>query len=181
MDEYFKGIDDYIDMKEYETWFKMIHAFILGFQQGIHKDDEWKLDEDCFGQRWVTKMNQYEYLWYGNPFGNFYENFFPEASMTYQFYFMFFNTCSIDHTMQEFMEFCWYRGCWPKELVLKSQDKWLYILRDVNDEAIVWQDAATDKEDNDEKWAKVCQGTGKAVAEMFMDVTGFTNIIPEKQ
>ena len=159
----------------------MIHAFILGFQQGIHSDDSWQLDEDCFGQRWVTKMNQYEYLWYGNPFGNFYENFFPEISMTYQFYFMIFNTCALDRTGQEFMEFCWYRGCWPRELVLKSQDKWLYILRDINDEAIVWQDAAQKKEDNDEKWAKVCQGTGKAVAEMFMDVTGFTLILPEKQ
>ena len=141
VDEYFKGIDDYIDMNEWKVNFKLIHGFILGFQQGLWNNENFSIDEDCFGERWVNKLNQYEYLFYGDPFGNFYENFFPEMSLTYQFYYMIFNTCRLDNTVQEFMVFCWYRGCWPKEIVLNSKDKWLYILRDLNDEGISWSDA----------------------------------------
>lgn len=96
---------------------------------------------------------------------------------------MIFNTCRLDNTVQEFMVFCWYRGCWPRETLLNSQDKWLYILRDLNDEGITWSDAYKKDEDGkltEDKWSRLAQGTGKAMAEMFKDITEFEPI-PQDQ
>ena len=53
-------------------------------------EDAFKVDPDCFGERFVHKLNEYEYMWYGDPFGSFYENIIPELSMTFQFYHMIF-------------------------------------------------------------------------------------------
>ena len=88
--EYFKGIDHYIDFNQTATRFQLIQAFLQGYHQGLYREDAFKVDPDCFGERFVHKLNEYEYMWYGDPFGSFYENIIPELSMTFQFYHMIF-------------------------------------------------------------------------------------------
>ena len=43
-------------------------------------------------------MNEFLYLYYNNPFGNFADNLFPEISILYQFIFMWNTKCNIDET-----------------------------------------------------------------------------------
>jgi hypothetical protein len=59
-------------------------------------------------------MNEFLYLYYNNPFGNFADNLFPEISILYQFIFMWNTKCNIDETTNDFMVYCWYKGCWPR-------------------------------------------------------------------
>ena len=66
------------------------------------------------------------------------------------------------------------------QFLYKSGDRFLYILRALNDAAIVWRegiaeanDPSISLEDKQEKWAKLSAQTGTTLAEIFQDVTGF--------
>ena len=126
-------------------------------------------------------MNEYAYTFKYNPFGNFFENAWPEMYLSYMLWYMFTNECGLDHTFNDFSTFCWYRGCWPMQFVHKMGDKWLYVLRAVNDAAIVWKEGMMeirshpDKtyEMEEEEWSKLSAQTGQTMADIFQDVTDF--------
>lgn len=140
VEEYFKDIPDLIDMNETEFRFTFIHWYLTGYERGFYNDTTIRLNPDCFGDYYVTKLNEYEYLFYNDPFGSHWENYFPEISLLYQFLYMWNNQCDIDEGIYDFMVFCWYRGCWPEQMLGNSEARWLYMLRDVNDALIVWQE-----------------------------------------
>ena len=66
--------------------------------------------------------------------------------------------------------------------------QWLYILRDLNDTAIVWYTNRQNYSDNGlgelqeesveerQKWYDLAEACGKTVAEMLHDLTGFHRI-----
>ena len=91
VDEYFKDIPDLVNMTNIQFKFSLIHSFILGFERGIYNDSSILLNEDCFGDYYVNKLNQYEYLFVEDPFENIWTNLFPEISLTYQFLYMMTN------------------------------------------------------------------------------------------
>merc|ERR1712096_434058 len=96
--------------------------------------------------------------------------------LTYMFFYMLTNECGLDHTLNDFSTFCWYRGCWPMQYVYKTGDKFLYILRALNDAAIVWREGienANGQVDQEGEWAKLSAQTGTTFAEIFQDITGF--------
>ena len=66
------------------------------------------------------------------------------------------------------MVFCWYKGCWPRQILSKSLNKILYVLRALNDAAIVWYEGIPEEEaahDQDiEEWAKLSEQTGLTLA-----------------
>lgn len=137
-EEYFKGIDDYIGIKDIRFYFQLTHSFIQGFDRGMYKDDELILDPDCFGDYYVTKLNEYVYLFEENPFGDVLNVLIPELSITSQFLFMLTDQCAIYHTWNDFMVYCWYQGCWPSLDVWQYGIKGLYVARALNDAAIFW-------------------------------------------
>ena len=160
----------------------MAHWYLTGFERGIYNDSSIRLDPECFGDYYVTKLNEYEYLFQENPFGNIWENYFPEASITYQFFYMINNQCDIDETIYDFMIFCWYRGCWPKQMVMEARSEWLYMLRSFNDAAILWYEGVPDGKMTSEDlqvWRNLSEQTGLTTAEIIQDFTGF-EYIPEE-
>ena len=103
-------------MEETRFRFKLIHWFLTGIDRGLYNDTNIVLDEDCFGDGYVQKLNEYEYLWTHDPFGDFYTSFFPEVSLTYQLFYMVTAKCDLDHALNDYMLYCWYKGCWPDQV-----------------------------------------------------------------
>ena len=107
-----------------------------------------------------------------NPFGNFYENFWPEIYLSYMLWYMFQHDCGLDHIMNDFSTFCWYRGCWPMQMVYNSGDKFLYILRAMNDAGIVWKEGIQELrkhqdmsyESESDEYSKLSSQTGQTLA-----------------
>jgi hypothetical protein len=166
-EEYFKDIPDLVNMTDVSFKFKMAHWFLTGFERGVYNDSSIRLNPECFGDYYVTKLNEYEYLFEADPFNNIWQNVFPEISLTYQFLYMFNNQCDIDETINDFMVFCWYRGCWPKQILLSSGNKILYVLRAINDAAIIWYEGVPEGKMSDEdiqKWEKLSESTGTTLA-----------------
>lgn len=93
------------------------------------------------------------------------------------------NKCSINEVINDYMVFCWYRGCWPQQFLTKLEYKWLYILRAINDAAIVWYEGIGEIEDPEESskaWVRLSLVTGKSVAVIIQDLTGFKPISREE-
>lgn len=88
---------------------------------------------------------------------------------------MFNNQCDIDETINDFMIYCWYQGCWPKQMLLESGPKILYVMRAINDAAIVWYETLPTKEEKEEEgaevdaeeWAHLAESTGTTVAQIL--------------
>lgn len=97
------------------------------------------------------------------------------------FFYMLTNSCGLDHTLNDFSTYCWYRGCWPMQLIYKSGDKFLYILRAINDAGIVWKEGIQELrktpdlsyESEADEYSKLSSQTGQTLAQIVQDVTGF--------
>jgi hypothetical protein len=100
----------------------------------------------------------------------------------------------------DYWVFCWYRGCFPRQVWTSLKNQWLYVLRDLNDTAIVWytghkeemdlaeaaENAASDPlaepvealslEAKKQRWIAMAEAIGKTVAEIVHDLTGFHRI-----
>jgi len=61
-EEYFKNIPDLIDMPKTRFYFKIAHWFLTGIERGMYNDNSLIIDSDCFGDFFVTKLNEYIYL-----------------------------------------------------------------------------------------------------------------------
>ena len=97
---------------------------------------------------------------------------------------MFTTYCQVDDYMNDYMLFCWYRGCWPEQWLYQVKDKFLYILRAFNDAAIVWyegvpSDRASEKDT--EQFINLSESTGQTAAAIFKDLTGFYPIPKSEQ
>ena len=72
-------------MQKARFYFKVAHWFLTGIERGMYNDDSLIIDSDCFGDFFVTKLNEYIYLFEENPLGeNAFSSFIPEVSLTYQ-------------------------------------------------------------------------------------------------
>ena len=69
-EEYFKDIPDLANMTDVRFKFQMAHWYLTGFERGIYNDSSIRLNPECFGDYYVTKVNEYEYLFAEDPFGN---------------------------------------------------------------------------------------------------------------
>jgi len=67
---YFKDIPDLVNMTDLTFKFRMANQYLTGFERGIYNDSSIRLNPDCFGSYYVTKVNEYEYLFEEDPFGN---------------------------------------------------------------------------------------------------------------
>ena len=117
---YFHDIPDLVNKNETEFWFRLTNKFLTGVKRGLFDDNKIELNDRCFGPYYQKKLNEYAYLFWANPFGNFFENMFPELALSYEFYYMIWSTCDIDDSINEYMMFCWYKGCWPEKMFWDS-------------------------------------------------------------
>jgi len=54
-----KDIPDLIEKENTWWWFNETHHFLLGVERGMYNNDTLLLSEDCFGERYLTKINQF--------------------------------------------------------------------------------------------------------------------------
>ena len=143
----------------------MIRSALQGFEREMYSNKAIVLNEECLSDFYVQKQNEYEYLWYEDPFENFYQNFFPELQMTYMFYYMLANQCDVADTLNDFMIYCWYKGCWPRQILNDSMNRIFYILRSINNAAIMWyeeipHDQLANTEEEQAKYVVVADKVG---------------------
>ena len=104
--------------------------------------------------------------------------------MFYMLFYMVVNECGLDHLLNDYSSFCWYKGCWPKRLLYNSLDNFLYILRALNDAAIVWKEGLDEFSehpdrshvDEERDWAKLSAQTAQTIGAIAQDITGFEPI-----
>jgi|TARA_B110000285_G_C15015167_1_gene558640 hypothetical protein len=67
-----------------------------------------------------------------------------------------------------------------------SKSRWLYMLRDINDALIVWNEGAPEAQEDGSyteedlaKWVTIALETGLTTAQLFQDFTGFKYVEDE--
>ena len=184
LEDEFKNIPDLVGIEDVRFGFRLTHWFLSGFNKGFYNDTTLVLDDDCFGDYYVTKANELEYLSTASPFGEAWLNVFPGTSMVFQFYYMMTGKCNIDTNLNDFAVYCWYKGCWPDQMGYRLEDTWLYILRSMNEAAIVWYEGVPDNHDDEESvktWINLTEESGIAAAQIFIDVFGFRLLKKEER
>ena len=51
-------IPDMINKTEWRFWFHMTNQFLTGVERGIYDNQNITLHKDCFGERYITKINE---------------------------------------------------------------------------------------------------------------------------
>merc|ERR1712070_430637 len=100
-EDWFADIPDLVNKTETEFWFKMSRGFLVGIKRGLMNDNHETLPPECFGPYYAQKMNEYAYLFWGNPFGDAWKNMFPVLALTYEFYYMIWTECEVDKNANE--------------------------------------------------------------------------------
>ena len=52
-------IPDLVNMTNVQWYFDMSHHFLTGIERGMYMNDSIVLHKDCFGSRYVTKINEF--------------------------------------------------------------------------------------------------------------------------
>ena len=94
----------------------MTHHFLLGVERGMYENDNLTLHEDCFGPKYVTKINEFSAMIKDDAW----KNIILELSIIYQIYYMWGEKCTIDTVFNDLAIFCWNEGCTPEELANRS-------------------------------------------------------------
>lgn len=145
-------IPDLVNKTEINWYFNMTHHFLLGIERGMYMNDSIVLHEDCFGPKYVDKINMFAAMLYHDPqkrsdIENILHNGIPAVAIIYQMYYMAAEKCQIDMTINDVYLFCWNNGCELTELWGNTVLNFLYMTRAVIDAAIVWQEGIPEGED----------------------------------
>ena len=62
LEDEFKNIPDNIGIEEVRFNFKLTNWLFQGFERGLYNDSTIMIDEDCFGEYYVKKINELEYI-----------------------------------------------------------------------------------------------------------------------
>ena len=121
--------------KENVTWyFNMTHHFLTGIERGMYKNESIVLNKDCFGERYVTKINEFAAM----IKSNWQDHIVLEIAIIYQLFYMWSDKCKIDSTINDLHVFCWNYGCTANEMWEHTELNFLYMTRAMIDAAIVW-------------------------------------------
>ena len=61
-EEMFRDIPDMIGIDDMRFYFRMTNWFITGIERGLYNDTTLRINSDCFGDQFVTKLNEFEYI-----------------------------------------------------------------------------------------------------------------------
>ena len=82
-EEKLKDIPDLVEMDNLRFYFKLTNWFLTGIERGLYNDTSLIINSDCFGDQFVTKINEFEYIVTENPFGEAIDNVVPVLSLSY--------------------------------------------------------------------------------------------------
>jgi hypothetical protein len=82
-EEKLKDIPDLVKMDELRFYFKLTNWFLTGIERGLYNDTSLIINSDCFGDQFVTKINEFEYIVTADPFGDPINNVVPVISLVY--------------------------------------------------------------------------------------------------
>lgn len=85
-------IPDFINKTNVEFWFNLTHHFLEGVDRGVYMNDSIIIHPDCFGKKYVKKINELAAMFKDN----FFYNIMPALSIFYQLFYMGTQQCSID-------------------------------------------------------------------------------------
>ena len=139
-------IPDFINKTNVEFWFNLTHHFLEGVDRGIYMNDTITIHKDCFGKKYVTKINELAAMFKDN----FFYNIMPALAIFYQLFYMGTQQCSIDKTVNDIFVFCWNEGCELGELWEHTYMNFLYMTRALLDSAIVWFEGLPEGKEGEE-------------------------------
>ena len=144
-----KDIPDLVNTPVVQWYFDMTHHFLTGIERGMYMNDTIVLHQDCFGSRYVRKINEFAAM----AQSDWAKHWVLETAILYQLYYMYSNKCKIDETINDVYVYCWNNGCNGAELLQHAELNFLYMTRALIDAAIVWfEGIPADKETNLEQW-----------------------------
>ena len=138
-----KHIPDFIGMDEVEFWFNMTHHFMNGIDRGVYMDDSLEINGECFGHRYVKKINELAAMFKDN----FFYNILPALAIFYQLWYMLTQQCSLDQTINDIFIFCWNDNCEFMSILEHTYMNFLYMTRALLDAAIVWWEGLEGQKD----------------------------------
>jgi hypothetical protein len=151
-------------------WFNQTHQFLTGIERGMYGDDTIKLHEDCFGPKFVTKINEFAAMVKSDPW----KHFMLEAAIIYQLYFMWSDKCQVDMTVNAVYVYMWNYGFEPVMIWENFLENALYMTRAIIDAAIVWYEGVPEStEENLEQWHNLSRQTGESASEIVKEFIGF--------
>ena len=137
----------------------------------MYSNDSIIINENCFGPRYVTKINQFTAMYQSDIWANLY----LELAVIYQLFYMVSDICKIDETFNDFYIYCWNVGCKPEDMVGNTEKNFLYMFRSLIDAAIVWYEGVPpDKFQNYKQWVSLSRQTGETFAQIVKQFTAFS-------
>jgi hypothetical protein len=157
--------------KENVTWyFDMTHHFLTGISRGMYSNDSIVLNKDCFGERYVTKINEFAAM----VTSDWTRHWVLECAIIYQLYYMWSDKCTIDSTINDLYNFCFVYGCTASSFWENSKLNILYMNAAVIDAAIVWFEGVPENKQMEKgKWVTLSRQTGETFAEIVKEITNF--------
>ena len=142
-------IPDFVNRTELSWKFNQTHHVLVGIERGMYMDDSIELDPDCFGERYVDRINWLAAMFQSDPGAHWIQI----LSLFYQIYYMWGEKCKIDHTLADLYVYCWNEGCQLGEMWENTEANFLYMTRAIIDAAIVWYEGIPESEEVDqEQW-----------------------------
>jgi len=133
-------------------------------------NDSITLNEDCFGEKYVTKINEFAAM----AKSHFWKNIIQEIAIAYQLYYMWGDKCKIDNTINDMYLYLWNDELSFSQLWGNTETNVLYMTRALIDAAIVWYEGVPESEqDNVQQWHNLSRQTGETFAEIIKEFTNF--------
>ena len=166
-------VPDFVNMTDIEWYFNITHHFLQGIERGMYKNDSLVLSEDCFGPRFIIKINEFAAMTKKNVG----DNIVMMMMIIYQMYYMWGEKCKIDETFNDVYLFCWNDGCTPDQVGKNIEKNILYMTRDIIDAAIVWWEGVpAERSQQQSQWHRLSSQTGETFAGIVKE---FTNFVPQ--
>lgn len=109
---------------------------------------------------------------------NFFYNILPAFAIFYQMWYMLFQQCSIDQTINDIFIFCWNDNCEIMKILEHTYMNFLYMTRALLDAGIVWFEGLEGEKDENgdvpnHSYMALSRQTGETIAEIIKEITNF--------
>jgi hypothetical protein len=162
------NIPDLIGTENVGWYFDMTHHFLTGISRGFYSNSSITLSPDCFGSRYVRKLNEFTAM----IKSDWSRHWVLEIAIIYQLYYMWSDKCTIDDTIKDIYDFCWTHECTFGGFWHNTKFNSLYMSRALIDAAIVWVEGVPQEKP---QWNQLSLQTGQSMAEIVKEVINYEN------
>lgn len=137
----------------------------------MYGNDSVVLNPDCFGPKYVKRLNQFSAITHAEEPGM---HFIQILGICYQMYYMVQEQCKITETINDLFLFCWNQGCEVEKIGQHFEKNWLYMTRAIIDAAIVWYEGIpTEMAKDISQWHDLGRQTGESIAQILQHIFAF--------